>query len=232
MANNNGIVSIFLVSDNLLFREFFSLWMNRDCNDVELLASAAGNINQVLEICERLRPDIFLLTLDLERCDALTLCEEVRSKHPSIKIIVLACNNIAPQTVSQLVDLGVLAFVQKSVGSIKLLDVIRQVYYEGHAEDDPIVFLSRAKDAAATPKPAPVKTESLLPSLDNINLSRREWEILRLVSAGETNKGIATQLGISEHTVRNHISNIFHKLGVKNRTTAARMLSQLMPEPH
>ncbi len=232
MANNNGIVSIFLVSDNLLFREFFSLWMSRDCNDVELLASAAGNINQVLEICERIRPDIFLLSLDLERCDVLTLCEAVKSKYPAIKIIALACNSMSPKTVAQLVDLGVLAFVQKSVGSIKLLDVIRQVYYEGHAEDDPIVFLSRAKANDAVPKPAPAKTEPLPPSLDNIELSRREWEILRLVSSGDTNKGIATKLGISEHTVRNHISNIFHKLGVKNRTTAARMLSQLMAERH
>jgi two-component system NarL family response regulator len=112
---------------------------------------------------------------------------------------------------------GASGYLTKDTGSSELVDTVRRVYHEGNLLE-------------------PVLADRLLAEFSNLSsmtekegfeaglfatLSPRETEILKLVAGGKANKVIAAELNISEHTVRNHISNIFQKLQVNDRTEAA-----------
>ena len=152
--------------------------------------------------------DILLMDLNMPGVNGLDACRVIRREKPDIGIIVLTVDD-SDDKILQVLQLGVAGYLLKDVEPKTLVDSIRKVY-------------------AGEPILAPAVTGKLLGQLsgsrqakNNFGLSNRELEILTYVVRGASNKDIGISLFISDKTVKNHLSNIFRKLGVEDRTQAA-----------
>ncbi|MFL6007968.1 MAG: LuxR C-terminal-related transcriptional regulator [Gaiellaceae bacterium] len=173
--------------------------------------------DDALAALEELRPDVLVTEL-LARSgelDAGAYIHAARACSPDTKIVVLAAA-ADRQTVHDMLLAGADAYVIKTARPEDLLAAVRQTF-EGS------VFLAPA-ELLRSPKPVPVSLEVVPEAREAAlgALTRRETQILRLMAEGLTNVQVARQLWLSEQTVKFHLSNIYRKLGVSNRTEASR----------
>lgn len=152
--------------------------------------------------------DILLMDLNMPGVNGLEACRVIRRERPQIGILVLTVDD-SDEKVFQVLQLGVAGYLLKDVDPKTLVDSIRKVY-----SGQPIL--------------SPAVTGKLLGQLshphqtkDHCGLSDRELEILTYVVKGSSNREIGQALFISEKTVKNHLSSIFRKLEVEDRTQAA-----------
>jgi DNA-binding NarL/FixJ family response regulator len=170
-----------------------------------------------LATLEELRPDVLVTELVARSggLDAGAYIRSARECSPETKIVVLAAA-ADRETVHDMLLAGADAYVIKTARPEDLLAAVRQTF-------DGSVFLAPA-ELLRRPKPVPtsleVEPEAKEAALGT--LTRRETEILRLMAEGLTNVQLARQLWLSEQTVKFHLSNIYRKLGVANRTEASR----------
>ncbi|MDO5295288.1 MAG: response regulator transcription factor [bacterium] len=210
-------VRLYIITDSLIFRELFALWIDEHCECL-VVVGCSGSGRQSFELIERNKPDVILIDFNLINNNGYETCRELIARWPDIKIIAIA-NDADPRTALRVANIGVAALLNKSITTVSLVDTILTVHFDGKILQPSNIVI-----------PEDILTDSgEMPPAVSANpkekkLSRREFEILTHITNGETNRDIAKKLEISEHTVRNHISNIFHKLGVRNRTEAA-MLS-------
>jgi DNA-binding NarL/FixJ family response regulator len=153
--------------------------------------------------------------------DGIELVREARCKVPSLKIVILSSQS-DPQWIEAAFDAGASAFVLKTVQPDDLAAAVRQAF--SHS----VYFPGSIRSAGQAKR---------RDSSELQGLTRRELEILRLVSEGHSNSELAKMLWVTEQTVKFHLSNIYRKLNVSNRTEASRwaqlhgVLSQTPPEP-
>jgi DNA-binding NarL/FixJ family response regulator len=146
---------------------------------------------------------------------------EARSKVPSLKVVILSSEN-DPQWIEAAFDAGASAFVLKTVNPDDLAAAVRQAF-------------SHSVYFPGSTRPTDQRTRRESGELQG--LTRRELEILRLVSEGHSNSELAKMLWVTEQTIKFHLSNIYRKLNVSNRTEASRwaqlhgVLSQMPAEP-
>lgn len=152
--------------------------------------------------------DILLMDLNMPGVNGLEACRVIRREHPEIGILVLTVDD-SDEKIIQVLQLGVAGYLLKDVVPKTLVDSIRKVF---------------AGESILSPS----VTGKLLGQLtgprvtrNNFGLSSREMEILTYVVKGSSNREIGSSLFISEKTVKNHLSNIFRKLEVVDRTQAA-----------
>jgi DNA-binding NarL/FixJ family response regulator len=146
--------------------------------------------------------DVLLVDLDLG-AEAIALLREVRSRHPQTAVVMLAERG-DPARIEAALAQGAAACVLKSSNPNDLLTAVRQARRRS-------VFLAKTEVEHPQENPRP-----------GGRLTPRETEILRLVSTGASNSQIAGQLWLTEHTVKFHLSKIYRKFGVSNRTEATR----------
>jgi DNA-binding NarL/FixJ family response regulator len=159
-----------------------------------------------LALIERRRPDLVLLDLYMPGFDGPSGVEEIHRSWPEIKIVVLsACEERA--SIDACLCAGASAYVIKSVRSADVPSVLRQVSAGG------TVF-------HAPSAPSPCGEECATDSTPT--LTERETTILTAIAEGLTTKAISRKLWLSEHTVKFHLTNIYRKLGVSNRSGAVR----------
>jgi DNA-binding NarL/FixJ family response regulator len=165
---------------------------------------------EALSMVEEHRPD--LLITELESADddlsGLALIERSRDVVPSLRPIVLSMHQDA-QFIDAALAAGASAYVVKTAHPEDLASAVRQAF--SHS-----VYLAGQRNVA--PATAEVKTQAE----DEPGLTRRELEILRLVADGHSNAQLARMLWVTEQTVKFHLSNIYRKLDVANRTEASR----------
>ncbi len=207
-------VRLYIITDSLIFRELFALWIDEHCECL-VVVGCSGSGRQSFELIERNKPDVVLIDFNLINSDGYDTCCELLARWPDLNIIAIS-NDSDPRSAIRAANIGVAALLSKSITTVSLVDTILTVHFDGkilHASSQALPEELGSMDirTPATPESQPQERK----------LSRREIEILKHVTSGETNRDIAKRLEISEHTVRNHISNIFHKLGVRNRTEAA-----------
>jgi two-component system NarL family response regulator len=145
--------------------------------------------------------------------DGIEVCRRLRSCSASTRIIILTISRDLSSIV-EAVRAGASGYLTKDTGSSELVDTVRRVYHEGNLLEP---ILADRLLAEFSHLSSMTEKEGLEAGLF-ATLSPRETEILELVAGGKANKA---ELNISEHTVRNHISNIFQKLQVNDRTEAA-----------
>ncbi len=131
---------------------------------------------------------------------------EARELHPELKTVVLSATD-QPQQIESAFAAGASVFCVKTAVQDDLIAAIRQAF-------EVSIYLARSVNAAATREP--------VASVDAPDLTRRELEILQLVAEGHSNSQLATMLWVTEQTVKFHLSNIYRKLDVSNRTEASR----------
>jgi DNA-binding NarL/FixJ family response regulator len=165
--------------------------------------------DELLELVDRHHPDVLVTSIELshEGVDGIACMQLARERQPSLNVIVLSAYDDAPHIEAALAA-GAVAYVIKSAHPDDFAAAIRQSFEHS-------VFMAGALVTAAAP-------ERLDAEPDDRGLTRRELEILRLVAEGHSNAQLAKMLWVTEQTVKFHLSNIYRKLDVSNRTEASR----------
>jgi DNA-binding NarL/FixJ family response regulator len=163
--------------------------------------------SQVLPLVKRTQPDVVMLDLRMPELDGLACLDQIKRRFPSTKVIVLSVSSDRT-LIDNVLKRGASAYIVKSVNPVDIPAVIRQavegtVYTAIGLPDDPT---SRAAKAAG--------------------LTERELAILTALAQGMSNAAIARNLWVAQQTVKFHLTNIYRKLGVANRTEAARYAYQ------
>jgi DNA-binding NarL/FixJ family response regulator len=181
--------------------------------DIEV-AGKALDTEEALELVREHHPDVLVGEVNGSsgsngRLDALELIRSARSVDPGLKVIVLSASD-DPQRINAAFSFGAVAYVVKTAHPDDLASAVRQVL-------DRSIFLPETQTPVGA---APARDEER--EGESPMLTRREQEILQLVAEGYSNAELARMLWVTEQTVKFHLSNIYRKLGVPNRTGASR----------
>jgi DNA-binding NarL/FixJ family response regulator len=168
------------------------------------VVAEASTGSQVLPLVSQTDPDLALLDLRMPEMDGLTCLDRIRKQHPKVKVVILSVST-DPEVVQTVLNHGAAAYVVKSVNPIDLSSALRQAL-EG------TVFSAIG---------LPEKTAQQ-DAVKAAGLTERETTILRALARGLSNEAIGKELWVAEQTVKFHLTNIYRKLDVKNRTEAAR----------
>jgi DNA-binding NarL/FixJ family response regulator len=176
------------------------------------VAGKATTAEEALEIIERHEPDIFLVETGLTgSVSGSSVVRAARQRVSSLRVIALA-GSADPADIDAAFDAGALAYVVKTARPEDVAATIRQAF-------DHSIFLARVQAVGVSPTPEP---ERAVEDDEGAALTRREREILALVAEGHSNRELARMLWVTEQTVKFHLSNIYRKLDVSNRTEASR----------
>ena len=175
--------------------------------DIDLVG-AATSASTAKTLLQEHRPSLLVLDVDLPegRDEALRLIAAGRIERSDLTVIVLSGTDDRG-IIEAAIDRGAAAYVLKSTDTDAIATAIRQVF-------EPSVYLARPKERAHA---ATTETPEVLRKL-----TRRELEILQLVSGGRSNRQVAQILWVADQTVKFHLANVYRKLGVRNRFEAAR----------
>ncbi len=179
----------------------------------------ATSYAEASELIDELRPDLVVAEIAISdgETSGVAWLAELRERRPELRVIVLATSSDAAQ-ISAALAAGADAYVVKKAHPDDLAVAVRQVYEHS-------IYLPRSPADERAPSPE---------RLEHFDLTKRELEILRLVAEGMSNAQLAKQLWVTEQTVKFHLSNIYRKLNVSNRTEASRwaqLHGLLAPEP-
>lgn len=201
-------INIMLVDDHSMVREGIKQILELDGDIV--VNGEAGDGKQCVEMLEQKKPDVLLLDINMPNMNGLQVLQYLKEKKKNVKVLILTIHNEIEYLV-RAVEYGVNGYVLKDSPSSVLKKAI---------------FMINKGETFIQPELTPILKERLEErgnssnSLDD-SLTRREVEVLKLLAEGLFNKEIAYMLDISEKTVKNHVSNIFKKINVSDRTQAA-----------
>lgn len=196
-----------LADDHVLMREGIRQLLEFD-GSIEVIEEANDG-EECLKKLEKVKPDVLLLDINMPKLNGIEVLEEIKRKNINVKVLILTVHNEVDYLI-RAVDIGVDGYILKDSESAELKKAIMTVMDgESYIQPKLIPMLNKRLIARDSDKE---KIESL---------TGREKEVLIEVANGMFNKEIATSLHISERTVKNHISNIFKKLDVSDRTQAA-----------
>ena len=208
-----GTIRIVIADDHPIFRDGLRKLLTLE-EDFVVVAEARDG-KEVLEVLEEHQPDILLLDLKMPGLDGLTALQKLQSSKSRTKVIVLTASEDKNQFV-QAMKFGTCGIVLKQTATELLIKSIRKV----HAGE---IWLDSHTTAAVMRQfSSPIEQMPLNGrDRDRSPLSQREREIVILVAQGFKNKEMAEKMFISEQTVKNHLHNIFDKLGVSDRLELA-----------
>ena len=173
--------------------------------EIEVVAEASDGL-QAVELHRHLQPDITLMDLQLPNLGGVAAITRIRAETPSARFIVLTTYD-GDEDIYRSLQAGAKAYLLKGMTIDDLLNTIRLV----HAGKSSI---------------SPVIAEKLAERMASQDLTARELRVLERIVAGRANKEIASDLAISEATVKTHVNNLLSKLGVSDRTNAATVAIQ------
>ena len=205
-------IRILIADDHPIVREGLSAVLETQ-PDFAIVGEAASGA-QAVERAAALRPDVILLDLELPELDGVAALRQIRADNPAARAIIFTAFD-TDERILAAVQAGAQGYLLKGAPREELFQAIR-VVHGGGSLLQPVVaarLLRQVSGATAAPLPEP--------------LTERELEVLRQLARGRQNKEIATELWISERTVKFHVSAILAKLGVGNRTEAVSKAAQL-----
>lgn len=173
-------------------------------DDLDPVGAAAGGDEGVAMVAQ-LHPDVVLMDLSMPGTDGIAATERIVADNPGTHVLVLTSFSDHDRIVAAL-DAGAEGYLLKNSTAEAILGGIRQVV-AGGSPLDPIAAREFLTGRRLPPK--------------EITFTNREQEVLEMLGSGLPNRAIAQRLGISERTVKAHLTNIFHRLGVTDRTQAA-----------
>lgn len=200
-------VKVMMADDHSLMREGIKQLLQFD-GQIEVVGEVGDGEECLLKL-PIIKPEILLLDINMPKKNGIEVLQEIKKRNIPVKVIVLTVHNEIDYLL-RAVDCGVNGYILKNAESAELKKAIMAVANgESYIQPNLIPSLNSRLISRDTDKE---KIESL---------TRRELEVLIQLANGSFNKEIATSLNISERTVKNHISNIFKKIDVNDRTQAA-----------
>jgi len=201
-------ISIMIADDHSMVREGIKQLLELD-GDI-IVTSEASNGVQCLEILDENRTEVLLLDINMPNMNGLQVLQKIRENKIKVKVLILTIHNEV-EYLMRAVEIGVDGYVLKDSDSSVLKKAIFAIY-KGESYIQPELSpLLKAK----------MEQKSSSNAIQESVLTKREVEVLKLLAEGLFNKEIAYMLAISEKTVKNHVSNIFKKIYVSDRTQAA-----------
>jgi DNA-binding NarL/FixJ family response regulator len=195
-------MKILLVDDHALFREGLCLLLRELTEDVCVLeAGTADSAFAALSGHDDI--DLMLLDLNIPGSDGFSILDAASSKYPTLPITVLSASGLQ-EDVDRVMATSAMGYIHKDTTSKVMLGAIRLILAGG----------------IYTPPPS-VLFKGTLAQEEEGTLTTRQVDVLRLLVDGDSNKHIASKLGLAEATIKMHVTSIFRTLGVKNRTQAA-----------
>jgi DNA-binding NarL/FixJ family response regulator len=228
MSENNTIASgidtetktkirIVVADDHPIFRDGLCKLLTLE-DDFEVVAQAQDG-RQVLDILQQLEPDILLLDLKMPGLDGLATLQKLQTARNKTRVIVLTASDDKNEFV-QAMKFGTSGIVLKQTATELLIKSIRKVH-AGEIWLDSHTTAAVIRQFVAAEEMPPPPMASAPRDRERSPLSQREREIVALVAQGFKNKEMAEKMFISEQTVKNHLHNIFDKLGVSDRLELA-----------
>jgi DNA-binding NarL/FixJ family response regulator len=200
-------IRIAVVDDHPVVREGLVAMLQTQ-PDFEVVGEAGSGV-EGLALIERLTPDVVLLDLELPGLDGVGVLRQLRERHAASRVIVFTVFDTDDRIISA-VEAGAAGYLLKGAPRSELFAAIR-VVRGGGSLLHPLVASTVLRHVARRDRDAETPAVSLTP---------REQSVLQLLARGKSNKEIAASLGVTERTVKFHVSAIFTKLAVANRTEA------------
>lgn len=198
-------INVLLADDHMMVREGIHQLLELEEN-INVIGEV-GDGEECIDAIAKLKPDVVILDINMPKMDGLTVLKSIKSKNYSCKIIVLTFYNEIG-IVQNAVESGANGYVLKEADSTLLIKAIN-VVTRGERYIQPSIA-------------AMLRQNKIIEQQNSTEaLTKREMEIIKLLVGGLYNKEIADSLNISEKTVKNHISSIFKKINVSDRTQAA-----------
>ncbi len=214
------MIRVIIADDQTLMRDGLKTILDLE-DDIEVVATCENGL-ETYKLCKELNPDLVLMDIRMPVMNGVESVKAIKKEMPNIVIIVLTTFDDDEYIIDALSN-GASGYLLKDIPSDKLLDAIRDGIDGNLLIPSPIAAKIISK--ISHNKKTDIKEESLEdPVL--FELSEREIEIAALLVKGYNNKQIASQLFISEGTVKNYISNIYSKIGLSDRTKAAILLKE------
>jgi DNA-binding NarL/FixJ family response regulator len=198
------MIRLLLAEDHPVVRAGLErLLANED--DIELVGSA-GNGEEAVELADRIRPDVVLMDLSMPVMDGIEATNRIVKAHDGAVSVVVLTSFSDREEIMAALDAGASGYLLKDAEPHELLAGVRA---------------AARGEAPLAPKAARAVLTTRAEERPTGDLSERERDVLRLVARGLPNKRIARELDISEKTVKAHLTNIFQRIGVTDRTQAA-----------
>ena len=208
------MVKVLIVDDQELFRDSLSIIIS-SLDDLEVTGSAA-NVNEALKNIEEVQPDVVLMDIRMPGKDGVEGTRIIKNRYPEIKVIVLTVFD-DDEYVYGALKYGASGYLLKGCSQKELYDAIMAAM-NGGAMINPDIAMKMIHWFSEIAK----KTSVIQVDKKQLeNLSESELKIINAVSRGLSNKEIASELYLSEGTVRNYISSILSKLDLRDRTQLA-----------
>jgi DNA-binding NarL/FixJ family response regulator len=202
------MIRLVIIDDHEMVREGLKAMLVTE-PDFQIVGDAA-DAQQALHIIEQVKPDIALLDVRLPGMSGIEACQLITKHYPDTAVIILTTFT-DEELIAQCIQAGARGFIVKDIERFDLKRSIRAVA-RGEAAIDPKAAVAVLARLRRTPPVEPVSTPE--------PLSAQQLVILRLVAQGLSSREIATQLYLSENTVKGYVQDILHRLNVKNRTEA------------
>jgi DNA-binding NarL/FixJ family response regulator len=201
LVEEGVVVRVLIADDHRLMVEGTKQALER-AGGFEVVGEAVNGV-QVLPLVRRLKPELVLLDLRMPQMDGLTCLAKIKKEFPDMRVAILSVSQ-DPDLIQTALKRGASAYIVKSIDPDDLAAALRQAL-------DGTVFTT----AGLTEDPGERAAR-------DVGLTERELMIVRAVARGLSNEAIAKELWVAEQTVKFHLTNIYRKLGVSNRTEAAR----------
>jgi DNA-binding NarL/FixJ family response regulator len=194
-------LKVLIADDHRLMLHSIRLALEAD-DEIEIVAEADSG-TKVIPFIGQTGPDLVLLDIRMPGMDGLTVLERIRERYPQVRVAILSGVD-DPSVIQAAFDRGAAAFIVKHIDPRDLPSALRQAVSDTVFQ--PLGLLERALSSAA----------------EDLDLTKRELTILQALQTGLSNKQIAEKLFLAEQTVKFHLTNIYRKLNVNNRTEAVR----------
>jgi DNA-binding NarL/FixJ family response regulator len=214
MSNSVEIVQVFILAENRLLREALTRILNKK-SDLRVVGASAFSPDVVEQISSA-APDVLLSDSAAVALSELRLVSEVRAAIPGLKVVMIGMD-AERETFLRAVRDGIVGFVLKDASALEVAAAVRSVANDEAVCPPGLCLALFERVASQNTHPASFVIRH------NLGLTRREQQLVQMIGRGLTNKEIASQLSLSEQTVKNHVHRMLRKLGASDRLRAVEL---------
>jgi DNA-binding NarL/FixJ family response regulator len=209
MEGSKMQIKVLLADDHSLLRQGVRQILELE-RDIEIVGEASDG-EEALELIKETNPDVILLDVNMPKLNGVEVARKIKEQRINVGIIVLTIHQDR-EYLFELVKIGISGYLLKDIDSNSLIKAIRVVHQgESYLHPEMTTYLLKEFNRL---------NQSYKNNIEQNPLTAREQEVLQMIAQGKSNREIAKGLFISEKTVKNHLSNVFRKLEVNDRTQA------------